>query len=510
MDSDIESNDQSDECPNDCSDDEIEVIEASINLGDETDDSDDDDEDDSDSKSEESDDPGDDFQLLKPVEPVKPVETTAETQMSFEDKANHLHQQFPSFPPVMIKRVLRREDVGEDLDKAIVCLKEMKGINVGEKQEGTSSRGLQEEMPNEASSEPYSLEEKVKCLKREFKTFPPFLIRKVLCRPDVNEDLEKAKTCLQEMGSNKGMANVGPEPNHNNNQNRGGRGRSRGRGGIINPGRRQCWERDISNQNQSQSSNIGNQSQFSNVNNQSQLSNIGNQSQSTNVGNQSQASNMGKQSQSSNTGNQSQSSNRGSNNKRNRRNRNRNRKQNMQPQQNQGTWVGHGNDPYQQHQHGHGYHRMGVNNQMGGSLPYGMYQQHYNVGPQYGSIPPLMGGPQFMVPPYHTQPPHPIHNPPNSRNENFLHGYNQRITRVEGNQERRGPGYQGNKKPPSANSQPLEPSTVVLRGLNENTTFDNIRNFIEARTQESVMDIALSDDKKNAIITLKNISGEQK
>jgi hypothetical protein len=55
--------------------------------------------------------------------------------------------------------------------------------------------------------------------------------------------------------------------------------------------------------------------------------------------------------------------------------------------------------------------------------------------------------------------------------------------------------------------QSVEPKTIVLIGLDERTTFDTIKNFIEAKTQEKVLDIG-KFGKESALVTLENISGE--
>ena len=220
------------------------------------------------------------------------VEENETSHLSLEAKVKRLQDSFKSIPPLMIKKILQQDDVTGDLDAAKRCLKAMSsseglyglgllggtgeasGINKVKKQkppvlpkknkkefggkciiQGNESTGIEkatvqvstsESLGNELlfedieidNQESYSTRDgKVKILQERFKGFPPFVIRKVLGRPDVKEDLQTASECLKDMSHLKGTFKERPKEDafkeHNN------------------PDRRKAWE-EKENGNQEQ------------------------------------------------------------------------------------------------------------------------------------------------------------------------------------------------------------------------------------------------------------------
>jgi len=66
----------------------------------------------------------------------------------------------------------------------------------------------------------------------------------------------------------------------------------------------------------------------------------------------------------------------------------------------------------------------------------------------------------------------------------------------------------GRERDNPTSTQPVEPNTISLHGLNKNITEEEIRNYIEARTHEDVQQITISDDGTSAIITLEKLTGK--
>ncbi|KAK3739754.1 hypothetical protein QZH41_013603 [Actinostola sp. cb2023] len=409
---------------------------------------------------------------------------------------------------------------------------------------GTSSCG-EDSQDSSALEEPCTFEEKVKYLQQNFKNFPPFVIRKVLNRGDVNEDLQAARNCLQDMTSIKGF-NASPDPyrgNESGAQNTGRQRGQQGRGGS-NRARRQCWGRagaeDSSNETQSAVMKDEDTSDSASAHSvESSIASGAEENQKE--------------------GNKPK-------NKRNRGNRNQNKKQQNQNEHsnyNRGNWRGHNGQRGHQQQYGRGYFRGSSYPQSGSGphLPQGYsrndmgFEQQYNNVPYYYNGPPPTNPYQQAMPPFHEawgpyRPPNPnfmayeqqtrSHSEWDTRSSgprSQMNNCDGRGNRGRGNRGRgdrgrgdrgrgdRGRGDRGRDdhgregqhmadgvnrdtqsySSPSQN-QAMEPNTIVLRGINVETTDDSIQNFVEARTQEEVLDITLSDDHSTALIILANIS----
>lgn len=301
--------------------------------------------------------------------------------------------------------------------------------------------GEEESNCMQANKETCSLDNKVKLLKKEFKDMPPFLIRRVLNRVDINGDVDIARKQLKEMQSGNN-----PGQNHGTNQNR--------RGGR---GQRGCQGRSQSSDTASEGNSTGH-----NLNQSQSCNDIPSLLSNMNI-NQSQAENFGNQSQTRRN--------------RNRRSGNRNRNQNNS---NQPHFGGGGNQQW--------------NNFM--QMPQNYYTRPQFYGQQYAGFQQHGWVPNYQLP-------MPPYAPINPQNQGFVDGFPQRNHARPAQQNQR--HHQNIPK----TQQPLEPNTIVLHGLKTKVSFDNVRNFIEARTQEQVMDIAFSDDGTSALITLKKLSGKK-
>lgn len=533
---------------------------------------------------------------------VENVESEETEQSDEEDDTRHLgldakvkllQESFKSIPPLMIRRVLQREDIQGALHAASSCLKAMSSSEGGStlglrgsKGEASGTNKVKKQKPpvlpketfyegrygntNQSNSvevatvqvnrsesgehedsvelgkdefsvedmelddqEYLSLDEKVKILQERFKGFPPFVIRKVLGRLDVKEDLQKASECLKD--------NLSPLKGTFKDRDREDVSK-----GEKNPGRRQAWEAQ------------GYQ---------------GNCSPKPDE----EASQNNERGAEVNAGNNTQK------NKRN--NKRRNRKKNSQAQRQGGnercqdyverTVPGanfhpggyHGGypqqwapwefpqqpqwGPYQQHPMGQGgggprgrgrYYRGG--NQRGFPRGGGRdYQREYagnfhyndgNFGPHHwdgnpyheqGYPPPgafprsyseadiRTDGPQQRV--NRGQPrgqPRPRNNQRGNENLNAQNRRDDGGRNWVGRGAGRGAGQRTAATPQNVPSQDevehFEPNVILVRGLKISTTFDTIRNFVEARSGEIVNDIAKLNEGLNALVTLEKISGE--
>ncbi|XP_031574899.1 uncharacterized protein LOC116308576 [Actinia tenebrosa] len=523
--------------------------------------------------------------------------------LSVDAKVKHLQESFKSIPPLMIRKVLQRDDIMGDLRAASSCLKAMSSTggasNIGLQGKASTTNKAKKQKPpvlpknkkkdsagkyvniNESTGkedaavhvnrsqleghededefgedhhsvedleiddqEYLSLNEKVKILQEKFKGFPPFVIRKVLGRQDVKEDLQMASECLEKMSPLKGtFKDRDGEDACKESKNQGGR---------------KAWE--------------GKQN--------------GNQGYGSPPPNPDEEPSQDKE--------RGAEVNAGNNTPRNKRNnKRRNRKKNLQSQQQQGNerileneertepgdnfhpggrlggyhdrhqwenweypqqpqWV-HGEYPQQPWGRG-GWNSGGppqgwgrYNNRGGNQrgFPRGggrnPYADNYYNDANFGPHPHWIGHPyneKAYPPPSHVFPrsyseadvrtdgpqqrvnrgqPRPRNNQRRNVNQNAQNRRDGGGHNWVGRGAGRGVGKRRAAQPQNVpchddvnnESENLEPNLILIQGLKSSTTFDTIRNFVEARSGDVVHDIAKTNEGLNALVTLEKISNFQ-